>query len=95
MIKLDIISPERRLFCGEVNLLRLPGTAGAFTVLTGHAPIVASLSQGTLSFLTADAVEHQLQIKGGFVEVSDNRATLCVEEDTADGRNEAGKEARQ
>ena len=82
MIKLDIISPEHRLFSGEVELVRLPGAAGAFTVLTGHAPIVSSLVRGVVSYLTAPAAEeHQLRITGGFVEVSDNRATLCVEED--------------
>lgn len=91
MIKLDIISPEHRLFSGEVELVRLPGSAGAFTVLTGHAPIVSSLVRGVVSYLTAPAAEeHQLRITGGFVEVSDNRATLCVEEDP-DGPSDAAQ----
>ena len=58
-------------------------------MLTGHAPIVSSLVRGVVSYLTAPAAEeHQLRILGGFVEVSNNCATLCVEEDAE------GKEAK-
>ena len=43
---LEIISPEAKLFEGEITSIILPGSAGSFQLLNNHAPIVSTLSSG-------------------------------------------------
>ena len=76
--RLDIISPEKSLYQGEAERVSLPGTMGAFTILPGHAPIISSLQAGKLSYLSGGQ-EHVVEIRGGFVEMSDGRVAACVE----------------
>jgi len=45
---LEIISPEAKLFTGEVESLTLPGTNGSFQLLEDHAPIVSTLQAGAV-----------------------------------------------
>lgn len=80
-LSLTILSPEKELFSGEVLSVTLPGEKGRFTVLPLHAPIISSLVQGALIYqpVTADTQPVSLQITGGFVEVKENRVTVCVE----------------
>ena len=76
-LHLSIVSPEKSVFDGEVKIVTLPGTVGSFSIL-GHAPIVSSLKAGTLGYTTMDGEEHTLDIQGGFVEMSDGTASVCV-----------------
>ena len=69
-LHLSIVSPEKSVFDGEVKIVTLPGTVGSFSILPGHAPIVSSLKAGTLGYT--------LDIQGGFVEMSDGTASVCV-----------------
>ena len=50
-LHLDIVSPEKEIFTGEVDSVTLPGTLGSFTILVQHAPIVSSLKAGTLAYV--------------------------------------------
>ena len=77
-LHLSIVSPERRVFEGNVQIVTLPGMLGSFSILPGHAPIVSSLKQGTVSYTTEDGVEHTSEIQGGFVELSDDIVSICV-----------------
>ncbi|MEY3425102.1 MAG: hypothetical protein RL679_460, partial [Bacteroidota bacterium] len=43
---LEIITPESKIFYGEVSAVQFPGLDGSFQVLTGHAPIISGLSGG-------------------------------------------------
>lgn len=78
LFKLEIISPEKILFSGEVSVAAFPGEKSPFTVLYNHAPLISSLVAGTISF-TADEKENTIDILGGFVEVKNNCVTACVE----------------
>ena len=78
-LHLNIVSPERELFNGHIESVTLPGTLGTFTILTHHAPIVSSLLPGRITFRTGGE-ERQIAIQGGFVEMSDNCVSVCVEE---------------
>lgn len=78
-LKLVIVSPERILFEGEVELVKLPGTLGAFTVLPKHAPLISSLEKGEVEY-SQKGERHTFSITGGFVEVKDNRMSVCVEQ---------------
>ncbi|MCL2728138.1 MAG: ATP synthase F1 subunit epsilon [Bacteroidales bacterium] len=78
-MKLDILTPQKPLFSGEVDSVTLPGVSGAFTVLPGHAPMISSLSiNGEIAY-TQDQKKETLVIGGGFAEVWKNQVTVCIE----------------
>ena len=79
MLRLKIISPEKRIFDGEVNRVTVPGTLGEFEILVNHAPIISSLESGKVSYEIATGELNQLEIESGFVEVQKNVISLCVE----------------
>lgn len=77
---LKIVSPERIVYNGTAVRVVVPGTNGEFEILNGHAPIISSLQDGTVSYQTADGQELQtLPVTGGFVAVQKNNVSLCVE----------------
>lgn len=77
---LKIVSPERIVYNGTAVRVIVPGTNGEFEILNGHAPIISSLQDGTVSYQTADGQELQtLPVTGGFVAVQKNNVSLCVE----------------
>lgn len=78
-LQLNIVSPEKELFNGEVENVTLPGMIGSFTILPQHAPIVSSLKAGTLSYVTMDGEEHVQEINGGFIEMNNNNVSVCVD----------------
>ncbi len=77
-LHLNIVSPEKELFNGEVESVTLPGAMGSFSILPQHAPIVSSLRMGTLIYVT-DGEEHKLDIQSGFVEMSNGKVDACIE----------------
>lgn len=78
-LQLNIVSPEKELFNGEVKNVTLPGMIGSFTILPQHAPIVSSLKAGTLSYVTMEGEEHVQEINGGFIEMNDNNVSVCID----------------
>lgn len=78
-LKLKIVSPEKVEYTGNAESVKVPGTMGLFEILTGHAPIISSLQQGTVEYTEANGSRHELPIAGGFVEVQKNDVSLCVE----------------
>jgi F-type H+-transporting ATPase subunit epsilon len=75
---LDILTPEKKLYSGEANLVQLPGVDGSFELLNHHAPIIAALSKGIVKFKNAQG-ERKIQITGGFVECLNNKVIVCAE----------------
>ena len=76
-----VISPERTLYCSKVEALIGPGEKGQFEILRNHAPLISSLTAGTIICRGNEPFE--LHIIRGFVEVQDNEVTLCVEVDNS------------
>jgi F-type H+-transporting ATPase subunit epsilon len=76
---LEILTPERKVFSGEVYGVQLPGIAGLFEVLDKHAPLVSALKAGKLKILKDKNSTVFYTIQGGFVEVINNKATVLVE----------------
>ena len=76
---LNIVSPEKELFKGEVESVTLPGVLGSFSILPQHAPIVSSLGMGRLFYVTGGE-EHELDIQSGFVEMSNGKIAVCIEQ---------------
>lgn len=78
-MKLDILTPQKTVYNGEVRSVTFPGTQGSFQVLENHAPIISSLVKGKLSFVTPKNELVELLIEDGFVEVNNNKVTVCIE----------------
>ena len=70
---LDILTPERKIFNGDVYGVMLPGVEGYFELLDNHAPIVAALGKGQLKILK------DYNIEGGFVEMNTNKTVVLIE----------------
>lgn len=77
-LHLSIVSPEKTIYDGGVKSVTLPGTNGVFSILPHHAPIVSSLKEGAVSYITTDDEEHTLNIHSGFVEMSNGEASVCI-----------------
>jgi len=79
-MNLEILTPERKLFSGDVYGVQLPGVEGSFEVLERHAPLVAALKAGRVKILK-DKQNHLAfyNIQSGFVEVINNSVTVLVE----------------
>lgn len=76
---LEILTPERKIFSGEVYGVQLPGIDGSFEVLNKHAPLVSALKSGKLKILKDKNNSDIFTIQSGFVEVLNNKATVLVE----------------
>lgn len=75
---LEIITPDKTVFQGEVEAATFPGSEGAFQVLENHAPLISSLGRGTVIYRNK-AGEFELEIDGGVVEVLNNKVILLAE----------------
>lgn len=82
-MKLEILTPEHKVFSGEVYGIQLPGVEGAFEILQHHAPMVAALSNGKMKILKDKSNNEVYEIGGGFVETLNNRTTILLESATA------------
>jgi F-type H+-transporting ATPase subunit epsilon len=78
-MNLEILTPDKKIFSGDVYGVQLPGIGGVFEVLEKHAPIVSALKAGKLKILKDKNTSSQYSIQGGFVEVIHNKATVLVE----------------
>jgi F-type H+-transporting ATPase subunit epsilon len=76
---LDILTPEKKIYSGDVYGVQLPGVSGLFEVLDKHAPLVSALKKGTVKVLTNKTQTQSYNIQSGFVEVLNNKATVLVE----------------
>jgi F-type H+-transporting ATPase subunit epsilon len=83
-MNLEILTPEKKLFSGDVYGVQLPGVTGSFEILEKHAPLVGALKAGRLKILK-DKNNHLAfyTIQSGFVEVINNKVTVIVEGATA------------
>lgn len=84
-MKLEIISPQGTALQKEITQVSLPGTAGAFTVLSNHAPIISTLREGKVTCQTIEKTEEEVAIESGVVEVKNNKVTVFVEQLKNDG----------
>ncbi len=76
---LEILTPEKKLYSGDVYGIMLPGITGLFEILDKHAPMVSALGKGTLKILKDKHSTESFSIESGFVEVLNNKATVLVE----------------
>ena len=90
MLKLEIVTPEKRVFDAEVESVTIPTASGEAGLLGNHAPIVSALKPGILSYTLKGAVE-KMVITGGFVEMNNNKVSVLT--DSAETATEIDIEA--
>ena len=76
---LEIITPDKKVYSGEVDSVRLPGAEGSFGILNNHAPIIASLKKGTIRVTDSKKHVENFEINGGVVEVQNNKVIVLAE----------------
>lgn len=77
-MQLTILTPDKPVFDGTIVSVTVPGTLGAFQILKDHAPIISTLEDGNVLIQTVNE-EKSIGIKGGVVEVSNNKIILLAE----------------
>lgn len=77
-MKLEIITPERKIFEGETDMVQLPGSDGLFEILNNHAPMIAALSNGKIKIRNNNEYSF-FEINGGVVEVLNNRILVLAD----------------
>lgn len=75
---LEIITPEKKIFEGEVTLATFPGADGSFQVMKGHAPLVSLLKRGVVEYKGKET-SASVVITGGVVEVLSNKVILLAD----------------
>ncbi|RAI03611.1 ATP synthase F1 subunit epsilon [Acuticoccus sediminis] len=75
----EIVSPERLLFSGEVEAVKLPGSEGEFQVMAGHAPLLALLGPGIMEIAGGEGNGERLFIDGGFCDMNGVTCTVLAE----------------
>lgn len=76
---LEIITPEKKVYAGDVDAVKLPGADGSFGILNNHAPIIATLKKGTVKITDNTKKVESFEINGGVVEVLNNKITVLAE----------------
>ena len=78
-VHFSLVSPERMLLSGEVDMVVVPGTDGDFGVLPGHAPVISTIRMGVIEVHDGSRVERMF-ISSGVCEVSADRCTILADE---------------
>jgi F-type H+-transporting ATPase subunit epsilon len=76
---LEILTPQKNVFTGEVKLLKVPGSQGSFEILKNHAPIISSLEKGEVKIITDTDETLKYSIESGVVQAVDNKITVLAE----------------
>jgi len=78
-MKLEILTPDKKLFEGEVKSSVFPGSEGSFGLLNHHADMIATLKKGTIELIEENNNVVNIEVKGGVVEVFKNKVTVLAE----------------
>ena len=76
---LEIITPEKQVFTGEVTSVKFPGTSGEFEVQNNHASIISTLTSGVIRVITSEKNTEKFDINGGVIEMQNNKIIVLVD----------------
>jgi F-type H+-transporting ATPase subunit epsilon len=77
-LQLEIVTPERRAFTDEVDMVVVPGIEGQLGILPHHTPLISALGTGELK-ITQGGTEQIMLISGGFVEVRPDKVVVMAD----------------
>ena len=78
-MKLEIITPDKKVYSGQVKLVQLHGIAGLFEILNNHAPIISTLVRGKINIEEENGQILYFEVDGGIVENKDNKIIVLAE----------------
>jgi len=79
---LEIVTPDEKVYEGEVTSATFPGSDGSFQVLSNHAPMISTLGKGDIKFIreiNKRPEETHMEVSGGVVEILNNKVTVLAE----------------
>jgi F-type H+-transporting ATPase subunit epsilon len=76
---IEIITPDKKVYEGEVKSVKLPGSNGSFGVLENHSPLISTLSKGTIKIIDNNRNTLLFEVNGGVVEVFNNKLIVLAE----------------
>jgi F-type H+-transporting ATPase subunit epsilon len=74
---LEILTPEKKVFEGDVSIVTFPGANGSFQVMDNHAPLISLLQEGTVEYKGKEGTK-KIGIIGGLVEVLRNKVIVLA-----------------
>lgn len=78
-MQLEIITPDQKVFNGDVKLVKVPGSKGSFEILKNHAPIISTLESGEIKIIDMQDKTTFYEISGGVIEVKQNNIIILAE----------------
>ena len=78
-MQLEIITPEKNIYSGDVKLVQVPGSKGSFEILNNHAPIISTLEHGSIKVIDQQDRIVYFDINGGVIEVNQNKIIILAE----------------
>jgi F-type H+-transporting ATPase subunit epsilon len=87
--RLEIVTPEKKVFSGDVNFVVVPGELGELGFLPNHAPLMSGLKIGVVR-VQQEGKTFKVAVSGGFVEVRGNKVTILA--DTAERDQDIDRE---
>jgi F-type H+-transporting ATPase subunit epsilon len=77
-VKVEILTPEKKLYSGNANLVKVPGTKGSFEILKKHAPLISTLEKGQIKILDEKNEAVFFDISSGVIEVHKDLVTILA-----------------
>mgnify|MGYP002007981407 CR=1 FL=1 len=78
-MNVDIITPSNKLYSGEINSIKVPGSDGEFEILKNHAPIISSLNKGIIRIIDKNNNTENFEINGGVIEMQKNNIIVLAD----------------
>jgi len=78
-MRIDIITPDKKVYEGEIKSVRVPGKKGSFQVLKDHAPIISTLDSGPVIMVDEEGNQKIFEVTGGVIEVKANTIILLAD----------------
>jgi F-type H+-transporting ATPase subunit epsilon len=78
-MRIEIITPEEKIYEGDIKSVRVPGKKGSFQVLNDHAPIISTLHKGPVFVVDKAGNKREFDITGGVIEVKANKIILLAD----------------
>ena len=78
-MNLEIVTPDSKVYEGEITSIALPGIDGSFQILNNHAPIVSALGTGKMKIVDKENQTQEYAISGGVVEMNNNKVIVLAE----------------
>lgn len=76
---LEIVTPDEKIFEGEVVTATFPGIHGSFQLMNNHAPLISILGKGDVKYTEDKQKEQFISMDGGVIEVLNNKVIVLAD----------------